>query len=46
MKYRCTTVLSDMKTDINMPFVLNLKGGELELVICKDCDEKERLQDI
>ena len=21
-----------MKTDINMPFVLNLKGGELELV--------------
>ena len=25
-------VLSDMKTDINMPFVLNLKGGELELV--------------
>ena len=25
-------VISDMKTDINMPFVLNLKGGELELV--------------
>ena len=25
-------VLTDMKTDINMPFVLNLKGGELELV--------------
>ena len=25
-------VINDMKTDINMPFVLNLKGGELELV--------------
>ena len=25
-------VVNDMKTDINMPFVLNLKGGELELV--------------
>ena len=25
-------VITDMKTDINMPFVLNLKGGELELV--------------
>ena len=25
-------VISDMKTDINMPFVLNLKGQELELV--------------
>ena len=25
-------VISDMRTDINMPFVLNLKGGELELV--------------
>ena len=29
MQKRCP---SDMKTDINMPFVLNLKGGELELV--------------
>ena len=25
-------VINDMKTDINMPFVLNLKGGELELI--------------
>ncbi len=25
-------VINDMKTNINMPFVLNLKGGELELV--------------
>ena len=25
-------VINDMKTDINMPFVLNLKGNELELV--------------
>jgi hypothetical protein len=25
-------VINDMKTDINMPFVLNLRGGELELV--------------
>ena len=25
-------VITDMKTDINMPFVLNLKGGKLELV--------------
>ena len=25
-------VINDMKTDINMPFVLNVKGGELELV--------------
>ena len=25
-------VINDMKTDINMPFVLNLKGGVLELV--------------
>jgi len=25
-------VINDMKSDINMPFVLNLKGGELELV--------------
>ena len=25
-------VITDMKTDINTPFVLNLKGGELELV--------------
>ena len=25
-------VINDMKTDINMPFVLKLKGGELELV--------------
>ena len=25
-------VINDMETDINMPFVLNLKGGELELV--------------
>ena len=25
-------VINDMKTDINMPFALNLKGGELELV--------------
>ena len=25
-------VITDMKTDINMPFVLNLKGGELELI--------------
>ena len=25
-------VINDMKTDINMPFVLDLKGGELELV--------------
>jgi len=25
-------VITDMKSDINMPFVLNLKGGELELV--------------
>lgn len=25
-------VIKDMRTDINMPFVLNLKGGELELV--------------
>ena len=25
-------VIKDMKTDINMPFVLDLKGGELELI--------------
>jgi len=25
-------VINDMRTDINMPFVLNLKGGQLELV--------------
>ena len=25
-------VINDMKTDVNMPFALNLKGGELELV--------------
>ena len=25
-------VINDMKTDINMHFVLNLKGGELELI--------------
>lgn len=25
-------VIKDMRTDINMPFVLNFKGGELELV--------------
>ena len=25
-------VINDMKTNINMPFVLNLKGGELELI--------------
>ena len=25
-------VLNDMRTDVNMPFALNLKGGELELV--------------
>ena len=25
-------VINDMKTDINIPFVLNLKGNELELV--------------
>jgi hypothetical protein len=25
-------VINDMKTNINMPFVLNLRGGELELV--------------
>lgn len=25
-------VLNDMQTDVNMPFALNLKGGELELV--------------
>lgn len=25
-------VIKDMRTDINMPFVLNLKGDELELV--------------
>ena len=25
-------VINDMKTDVNMPFVLNLKGDELELV--------------
>jgi hypothetical protein len=25
-------VITDMQTDINMPFVLNLKGNELELV--------------
>ena len=25
-------VIKDMKTDINMPFVLNFKNGELELV--------------
>ena len=25
-------VINDMKTDINMPFVLDLKGGELELI--------------
>jgi hypothetical protein len=25
-------VIKDMRTDINMPFVLNLKGNELELV--------------
>ena len=25
-------VINDMKTDVNMPFVLNLKGQELELV--------------
>ena len=25
-------VINDMKTDVNMPFVLNLKGNELELV--------------
>ena len=25
-------VINDMKTNINMPFVLNLKGNELELV--------------
>ena len=34
-------VLSDMKTDINMPFVLNLKGGELELV-AKTVKRKKR----
>ena len=38
-------VLTDMKTDINMPFVLNLKGGELELV-AKTVMRKEILQDI
>ena len=25
-------VIKDMRTDINMPFVLNFKSGELELV--------------
>ena len=25
-------VINDMRTDVNMPFALNLKGGELELV--------------
>ena len=25
-------VITDMRTDINMPFVINLKGGQLELV--------------
>ena len=38
-KKDCTTwafdaeaVINDMRTDVNMPFALNLKGGELELV--------------
>ena len=25
-------VINDMRTDVNMPFALNPKGGELELV--------------
>ena len=32
MSDQANAVINDMKTDINMPFVLNLKGGELELV--------------